>query len=136
MAEAARRAGIPVLYYIAPQLWAWRPQRAKRLAAACDRLAVILPFEEAFFRNVGVQAEYVGHPLLDRGRTAVARRGARVARHSGGTSACSPSFPAAAPARSGGSGRSSAMPRATLLDRGTATRVIVAATDQGDLSRQ
>ena len=67
VAEAARRAGIPVLYYIAPQLWAWRPERAKRLAAACDRLAVILPFEEAFFRQVGVRADYVGHPLLDQG---------------------------------------------------------------------
>ena len=57
------------------------PQRAKRLAAACDRLAVILPFEEAFFRNVGVEARYVGHPLLDRGAPPTAGRGARVARH-------------------------------------------------------
>ncbi len=66
VAEAARRAGIPVLYYIAPQLWAWRPERAHRFAQACDRLAVILPFEEAFFGTLGLKAEYVGHPLLDR----------------------------------------------------------------------
>jgi lipid-A-disaccharide synthase len=67
VAEAARAAGIPVLYYIAPQLWAWRPQRAVRFAKAVDRLAVILPFEAAFFARLGLGSEYVGHPLLDRG---------------------------------------------------------------------
>jgi lipid-A-disaccharide synthase len=67
VAEAARRAGIPVLYYIAPQLWAWRPERAGRFARACSRLAVVLPFEEEFFASVGLAARYVGHPLLDRG---------------------------------------------------------------------
>jgi lipid-A-disaccharide synthase len=67
VAEAARRAGVPVLYYIAPQLWAWRPERAERLARAVDRLAVVLPFEPAFFATHGIAAEYVGHPLLDRG---------------------------------------------------------------------
>lgn len=67
VAEAARDAGIPVLYYIAPQLWAWRPERARRFAKACDRLAVILPFEADFFGRLGLPAEYVGHPLLDRG---------------------------------------------------------------------
>ncbi len=65
LAESARAAGIPVLWYIAPQLWAWRPGRAARLARAVDRLAVILPFESAFFRDAGVTASYVGHPLLD-----------------------------------------------------------------------
>ena len=65
LAESARAAGIPVLWYIAPQLWAWRPGRAARLARAVDRLAVILPFESAFFGNAGVTASYVGHPLLD-----------------------------------------------------------------------
>lgn len=67
LAEAARRAGVKVLYYIAPQLWAWRPGRARRLAAAVDRLAVVLPFEPSFFSRVGVRSEYVGHPLVDRG---------------------------------------------------------------------
>ncbi|HSE28498.1 MAG TPA: lipid-A-disaccharide synthase [Gemmatimonadales bacterium] len=65
VAEAARAAGVPVLYYIAPQLWAWRPERARRFAGAVDRLAVILPFEAAFFGRLGVAATYVGHPLLD-----------------------------------------------------------------------
>lgn len=66
LAERARAAGVPVLWYIAPQLWAWRPQRAARLARAVDRLAVILPFEQDFFREAGISSTYVGHPLLDR----------------------------------------------------------------------
>ena len=65
VAEAARAAGTKVLYYIAPQLWAWRPGRARRLAAAVDRLAVVLPFEQTFFGALGVRSEYVGHPLVD-----------------------------------------------------------------------
>jgi lipid-A-disaccharide synthase len=65
-ARAARKASIPVLYYIPPQLWAWRPGRARRLAQAVDRLGVILPFEPEFFEGIGVPATYVGHPLLDR----------------------------------------------------------------------
>jgi lipid-A-disaccharide synthase len=66
VAEAARAAGTKVLYYIAPQLWAWRPERARRLAAAVDRLAVVLPFEQPFFGRLGVRSDYVGHPLVDR----------------------------------------------------------------------
>jgi lipid-A-disaccharide synthase len=66
VAEAARGAGIKVLYYIAPQLWAWRPGRARRLAATVDRLAVVLPFEQPFFGRLGLRSEYVGHPLIDR----------------------------------------------------------------------
>lgn len=66
VAEAARAAGTKVLYYIAPQLWAWRPERARRLAAAVDRLAVVLPFEQPFFGRLGLRSEYVGHPLVDR----------------------------------------------------------------------
>lgn len=65
VAEAAKRAGVPVLWYIAPQLWAWRPGRARRLARAVDRLAVILPFESAFFARHGIEARYVGHPLIE-----------------------------------------------------------------------
>ena len=66
VAEAAHAAGAKVLYYIAPQLWAWRPGRARRLAAAVDRLAVVLPFEQSFFGQLGVRSDYVGHPLVDR----------------------------------------------------------------------
>lgn len=67
VARAARRAGVPVLYYIAPQVWAWRPGRVRTLAANATRLAVILPFEVAWFKARGVRAEFVGHPLLEEG---------------------------------------------------------------------
>ncbi len=60
-----RRAGVPVLYYVAPQLWAWRPGRLTALRAAADRLAVILPFEVEWFGARGVPCRFVGHPLLD-----------------------------------------------------------------------
>jgi lipid-A-disaccharide synthase len=66
VAEAARKAGTKVLYYIAPQLWAWRPGRARRFASAVDRLAVVLPFEQQFFGRLGLRSDYVGHPLVDR----------------------------------------------------------------------
>lgn len=66
VARAASRRGRRVLYYIAPQVWAWRPGRALKLAASTDRVAVILPFEADFLVRAGVRAEYVGHPLLDR----------------------------------------------------------------------
>ena len=64
-AAAAAGAGIPVLYYIAPQMWAWGPKRVRKLAPV-NQLAVILPFEEKFFRERGVAATFVGHPLKDR----------------------------------------------------------------------
>ncbi len=64
-AAAAAAAGIPVLYYIAPQMWAWAPKRVRKLAPV-NQLAVILPFEEKFFRERGVAATFVGHPLKDR----------------------------------------------------------------------
>ena len=64
-AAAAAAAGIPVLYYIAPQMWAWGPKRVRKLAPV-NQLAVILPFEEKFFRERGVAATFVGHPLKDR----------------------------------------------------------------------
>ena len=82
VAEAARAAGTKVLYYIAPQLWAWRPGRARRLAAAVDRLAVVLPFEQPFFGELGLRSEYVGHPLVDRApipSRAAAREGLGIA---------------------------------------------------------
>lgn len=66
VADAARRAGVPVLYYIAPALWAWGEGRIQRIRRSVARLAVILPFEEDFFGSRGVRATFVGHPLLDR----------------------------------------------------------------------
>ena len=65
LARMARDRRIPVLYYIAPQVWAWHRSRMRELAANTDRLAVILPFEEALFREHGARATFVGHPLLD-----------------------------------------------------------------------
>lgn len=65
LAGTARRFNVPVLYYISPQIWAWRRGRIKKLARRVDRMAVILPFEEAFYLERGMKVEYVGHPLLD-----------------------------------------------------------------------
>ncbi len=65
LAKAARAHGVPVLYYIAPQVWAWHRSRIRQLARVADRLAVILPFEEPIFREAGAQVRFVGHPLLD-----------------------------------------------------------------------
>mgnify|MGYP001947603864 CR=1 FL=1 len=73
LAKEATRAGIPVLYYIAPQVWAWHRSRVRLLAEYTDRVAVVLPFEEAIFREAGVRAEFVGHPLLDLPVPAVTR---------------------------------------------------------------
>ena len=66
MARRAKRAGVPVLYYIAPKAWAWRPARARVLAEHTDHVAAVLPFEAEFLTGHGVRATYVGHPLLDR----------------------------------------------------------------------
>ncbi len=65
LAKRAQAAGIPVLYYIAPQMWAWGAYRIHRLRNDVERVAVILPFEEKFFRDQGVNARYVGHPLAE-----------------------------------------------------------------------
>lgn len=65
IAKAAKQFHIPVLYYIAPQVWAWRRGRVKKIARRINHMAVILPFEEEFFRNSGINVDYVGHPILD-----------------------------------------------------------------------
>jgi lipid-A-disaccharide synthase len=65
LARHARESGVPVLYYIAPQVWAWHASRARDLARDADQVAVILPFEEEFLRAAGANASFVGHPLLD-----------------------------------------------------------------------
>lgn len=61
-----RKAGVPAVYFIAPQVWAWRKGRLKTLRDYVDHLLCIFPFEEEFFRNNRVQATYVGHPLTRR----------------------------------------------------------------------
>lgn len=66
VAAAARAAGVPVLYYITPQVWAWGAGRLATLSSRITKAAPILPFEEALLRAHGVDATFVGHPLLDR----------------------------------------------------------------------
>jgi lipid-A-disaccharide synthase len=65
LAGFAKQQRIPVLYFIAPQVWAWHRSRMKQLAENVDRLAVVLPFEETLFKDAGANAQFVGHPLLD-----------------------------------------------------------------------
>lgn len=65
LAAFAKKQGIPVLYYISPQIWAWRTGRVKKIARLVDRMAVILPFEQEFYRKHGVKVDFVGHPLVD-----------------------------------------------------------------------
>ena len=79
LARAAKRAGVPVLYYIGPQVWAWRRGRVRTIAKRVDRLAVVFPFEPALYAGRECAVEFVGHPLLDRvgaGRSRDATRAA------------------------------------------------------------
>ncbi len=62
---ALHRRGIPIVYYISPQLWAWRAGRMQTMKRFVDRVLVIFPFEEALYRREGVLVEFVGHPLID-----------------------------------------------------------------------
>ena len=78
LAAAATAAGVPVLYYITPQVWAWGAGRLAKLARTVTRAAVILPFEERMLREHGVEATFVGHPLLDRAQTMPTRSRARM----------------------------------------------------------
>jgi len=68
LARVAKRAGVPVLYYIGPQVWAWRRGRVRKIARRVDRLAVVFPFEPALYAPRLAEVEFVGHPLLDRVR--------------------------------------------------------------------
>ena len=79
VAEVAKRAGVPVLYYITPQVWAWGAGRLPKLARVVTKAASILPFEEALLRRHGVDATFVGHPLLDRAQSLPTRAAARAA---------------------------------------------------------
>jgi lipid-A-disaccharide synthase len=68
-----RRRGIPVVYYVAPQFWAWRQGRVKLLRKYVNKALVIFPFEEKFYRDRGVDATFVGHPLADLPAPAISR---------------------------------------------------------------
>ena len=65
IAAVAKKLDIPVLYYISPQIWAWRQGRVKRISQLVDHMAVILPFEKRFYKEHNVPVTFVGHPLLD-----------------------------------------------------------------------
>jgi lipid-A-disaccharide synthase len=78
VAEAARAAGIPVLYYITPQVWAWGANRLPKIARLVTKAASILPFEEALLQQHGVDATFVGHPLLDRAQALPSMMDARA----------------------------------------------------------
>ncbi len=66
MARAARRAGVPVVFYVSPQVWAWRKGRAKTIAGLAEEVLCLLPFEPAYYEAHGGRASFVGHPVLDR----------------------------------------------------------------------
>src|SRR5581483_3507817 len=73
VARQMKKRGIPVVYYVCPQFWAWRQGRAKLLRKYVDKALVIFPFEEKFYRDRGVDAEFVGHPLAELSRPAISR---------------------------------------------------------------
>ncbi|HWN83671.1 MAG TPA: lipid-A-disaccharide synthase [Vicinamibacterales bacterium] len=78
---AMKRLGVPVAYYIGPQLWAWRPWRMRAIQRDASKVIVIFPFEEALYRDAGVPVEFVGHPLVEMAEAAVAGRPRPVLRH-------------------------------------------------------
>ncbi|MBS3921296.1 MAG: lipid-A-disaccharide synthase [Deltaproteobacteria bacterium] len=73
LARIARQKRIPVLYYISPQIWAWRPGRVKSIAKRVRKMVVLFPFEVPLYQAAGVDVEWVGHPLLDIVRPSLAR---------------------------------------------------------------
>ena len=73
LARAMRKLGVPVVYYISPQLWAWRRGRMKTMRRIASRVLVIFPFEEAIYREAGIPVQWVGHPLFDVAKPPVPR---------------------------------------------------------------
>jgi lipid-A-disaccharide synthase len=73
LAKELHRLGIPVVYFVSPQLWAWKRKRIRLVRKYIDKMLVIFPFEEPFYRERGVQAEFVGHPLAELPLPAVGR---------------------------------------------------------------
>jgi lipid-A-disaccharide synthase len=73
LAETFKRLGIPVIFFVSPQLWAWKKGRIKKVQRFVDRMLVIFPFEEPFYRERGVDARYVGHPLADLALPSISR---------------------------------------------------------------
>jgi lipid-A-disaccharide synthase len=78
LAGVARRAGIPVVYFIPPQVWAWRPWRARAIARRVSLVLAVFPFEVALYREAGARVEFIGHPVLDALAGAPSREAARA----------------------------------------------------------
>jgi len=74
VARQMKKRGIPVVYYVAPQFWAWRQGRVRLLRNYVEKALVIFPFEEKFYRDRGVDATFVGHPLADLPHPAIERK--------------------------------------------------------------
>jgi len=66
LAKKAKQAGIPILYYVSPQVWAWRKGRIRKIAALVDKVAVLFPFEVDCYKETGLPCEFVGHPITER----------------------------------------------------------------------
>ncbi len=75
VAREAKKLGIRILYYVSPQVWAWRKGRVRTIGSLIDMMAVILPFEEALYRDAGIPAEFVGHPVMDEMRDVLTLKG-------------------------------------------------------------
>lgn len=73
LAKKLHRDGFRIIYYISPQVWAWRKYRIRSLRRYVDRMIVILPFEEEFYKHAGIEVRYVGHPLAEAVRTTASR---------------------------------------------------------------
>jgi lipid-A-disaccharide synthase len=65
LAKKAKSAGVPVLYYVSPQVWAWRAGRIKKIVSLVDKIAVLFPFEVDIYKNAGLPCEFVGHPIVE-----------------------------------------------------------------------
>jgi lipid-A-disaccharide synthase len=65
LAKKARSAGIPILYYVSPQVWAWRKGRVNKIASLVNKMAVLFPFEVDYYNNTGLECEFVGHPVTE-----------------------------------------------------------------------
>jgi lipid-A-disaccharide synthase len=73
LARRIRRLGVPIVYYVSPQVWAWRAGRLKTIKTIADRVLVIFPFEEKIYQDAGIPVEFVGHPLVDLARPSTPR---------------------------------------------------------------
>jgi lipid-A-disaccharide synthase len=73
LARELHRLGVPVIYFVSPQLWAWKKKRIRLVQKYIDKMLVIFPFEEAFYRERGVEAEFVGHPLAELALPSISR---------------------------------------------------------------